>query len=158
MALPMRPRPRNPISMTQFIRSVRRDANNASDRSSSCAVSALDVSFGPIGAAGYLVVPMSVAVLPRDEGGLARLHLLLRGAERSLACLIVGAKALRVRSIGAVGPATIMRDDLIGHLAHGTVPDKSGFTRDGTQRASPCREGPPSAGQGRDARPPAAAV
>src|SRR5579863_2859556 len=80
--------------------------------------STFDVGDRAVVALGDLVPPAAASVLVHDSGGLARHALLARGALGRPARGVVGGKSLGIDAVGAIGPAAVVLDDLIGDLAH----------------------------------------
>src|ERR1700679_2960019 len=78
----------------------------------------LDIGLGTVAAGGGLGMPLAVGGLVFDRLGAARHPLLSGGAFGGGKRLGMGRKAFRKHAIHGIGPAAVMLDDLVGHMAH----------------------------------------
>src|ERR1700676_3638031 len=81
----------------------------------------LDIGLGTVAAGGGLGVPFAVGGLVFDCLGAARHALLGGGAFGGGKRLGMGREAFRKHAIHRVGPAAVMLDDLVSHMAHGEL-------------------------------------
>lgn len=78
----------------------------------------LDIRVGPVAARSRFGVPFAVGGLVFDRRGSAGDTLLGGDALGGSKCRGMGSKRLGEHAIGSVGPAAVMLNDLVGHMAH----------------------------------------
>ena len=81
-------------------------------------LSAVHLGFRPVLAIRDFLVPATVLVLPGDPDILARRSLFARSPVRGRAGRRVTGEGLGIDSVGPLGPAAIVLDDVVDDLAH----------------------------------------
>ena len=110
---------------------------------------ALDVGLGPIATWRRFVVPTTTFVFVRNIRCVSRNDLLVRRAIRRLASQVMRWKGFGKHPVDAIGPTTVMLDNLVNNLGHISLLMLMGGLIVGrvTHKRSPCR---PLVGRGQE--------